>query len=488
MPGWLIGCCDTGYKKSPCQTKESRVLTAQYKILFPVNVVQVRMITIKKGLDIPISGTPTQVINDGNTITRVALLGEEYVGMRPTMHTRVGDVVKKGQVLFEDKKNPGVKFTAPASGKVAEINRGAKRVLQSVVIDVEGNEQVTFNSYKADQLAQLDRAAIVEQLVESGMWTALRTRPFSKVAAVDSETKAIFVTAVDTNPLAANPEAIINEQTDAFVAGLTLLSRLTSDKVHVCKSGASLPRCSETNVEEHVFNGPHPSGLVGTHIHMLFGANAANVAWHINYQDVIAFGQLFLTGELYTDRVVALAGPVVNKPRLLRTQIGASIEQLTDSELMPGQIRVLSGSVLNGISAIGPHGYLGRYHLQVSALREGYEKEFLGWIVPGKNKFSVTRAFLSQFFPGQLFNMTTSTNGSDRAMVPIGNYEKVMPLDVEPTLLLRDLCAGDSDSAQLLGALELDEEDLALCTFVCPGKYEFGPLLRECLDKIEKEG
>ncbi|MGF1874845.1 Na(+)-translocating NADH-quinone reductase subunit A [Photobacterium frigidiphilum] len=446
------------------------------------------MITIKKGLDIPISGTPTQVINDGNTITRVALLGEEYVGMRPTMHTRVGDVVKKGQVLFEDKKNPGVKFTAPASGKVAEINRGAKRVLQSVVIDVEGNEQVTFNSYKADQLAQLDRAAIVEQLVESGMWTALRTRPFSKVAAVDSETKAIFVTAVDTNPLAANPEAIINEQTDAFVAGLTLLSRLTSDKVHVCKSGASLPRCSETNVEEHVFNGPHPSGLVGTHIHMLFGANAANVAWHINYQDVIAFGQLFLTGELYTDRVVALAGPVVNKPRLLRTQIGASIEQLTDSELMPGQIRVLSGSVLNGISAIGPHGYLGRYHLQVSALREGYEKEFLGWIVPGKNKFSVTRAFLSQFFPGQLFNMTTSTNGSDRAMVPIGNYEKVMPLDVEPTLLLRDLCAGDSDSAQLLGALELDEEDLALCTFVCPGKYEFGPLLRECLDKIEKEG
>jgi Na+-transporting NADH:ubiquinone oxidoreductase subunit A len=488
VPGWLIGCCDTGYKKSPCQTKESRVLTAQYKILFPVNVVQVRMITIKKGLDIPISGTPTQVINDGNTITRVALLGEEYVGMRPTMHTRVGDVVKKGQVLFEDKKNPGVKFTAPASGKVAEINRGAKRVLQSVVIDVEGNEQVTFNSYKADQLSQLDRAAIVEQLVESGMWTALRTRPFSKVAAIDSETKAIFVTAVDTNPLAANPEAIINEQTDAFVAGLTLLSRLTSDKVHVCKSGASLPRCSETNVEEHVFNGPHPSGLVGTHIHMLFGANAANVAWHINYQDVIAFGQLFLTGELYTDRVVALAGPVVNKPRLVRTQIGASIEQLTDSELMPGQIRVLSGSVLNGISAIGPHGYLGRYHLQVSALREGYEKEFLGWIVPGKNKFSVTRAFLSQFFPGQLFNMTTSTNGSDRSMVPIGNYEKVMPLDVEPTLLLRDLCAGDSDSAQLLGALELDEEDLALCTFVCPGKYEFGPLLRECLDKIEKEG
>ncbi|TGZ36342.1 Na(+)-translocating NADH-quinone reductase subunit A [Photobacterium damselae subsp. damselae] len=446
------------------------------------------MITIKKGLDLPISGAPTQAISDGHAINKVALLGEEYVGMRPTMHTRVGDVVKKGQVLFEDKKNPGVKFTAPAAGKVAEINRGAKRVLQSVVIEVEGDEQITFNRYEADQLAQLDRSAIVDQLVESGLWTALRTRPFSKVPAIDTETKAIFVTAMDTNPLAANPEMIIQEQADAFVAGLTVLSRLTGDKVHVCKSGASLPHCTQANVEEHVFAGPHPAGLPGTHIHTLFGADVNNIAWYINYQDVIAFGKLFLTGELFTDRVVAIAGPAVNKPRLVRTQIGASIEQLTDSELMPGELRVLSGSVLNGVKAEGPHAFLGRYHLQVSALREGYEKEFLGWIVPGKNKFSVTRTFLSQFFKGQLFNMTTTTNGSERAMVPIGNYEKVMPLDIEPTLLLRDLCAGDSDSAQLLGALELDEEDLALCTFVCPGKYEFGPLLRNCLDKIEKEG
>ena len=372
------------------------------------------MITIKKGLDIPISGTPTQAINDGKTITRVALLGEEYVGMRPTMHVRVGETVKKGQVLFEDKKNPGVKFTAPASGKVAEINRGAKRVLQSVVIDVEGDEQITFNRYEAAQLAQLERSAIVEQLVESGMWTALRTRPFSKAPAIDAETQAIFVTAIDTNPLAANPEIIINEQSDAFVAGLTLLSRLTSGKVMVCKSGASLPRSGESNIEEHVFSGPHPAGLVGTHIHTLFGANLDNVAWHINYQDVIAFGKLFLTGELYTDRVVSLAGPVVNNPRLIRTRIGASIAQLTDAELMPGELRLLSGSVLNGVHATGPHAYLGRYHLQVSVLREGRDKEFLGWIAPGKNKFSVTRSFLSQFFPGQLFNMTTSINGSER--------------------------------------------------------------------------
>jgi Na+-transporting NADH:ubiquinone oxidoreductase subunit A len=463
-------------------------ITQIKRIFFPIKVVQVRMITIKKGLDLPIAGAPSQVINDGKSITKVALLGEEYVGMRPTMHVRVGDEVKKAQILFEDKKNSGVKFTSPASGKVIEINRGAKRVLQSVVIEVSGEDQITFDSFDANQLASLGRDAIKTQLVDSGMWTALRTRPFSKVPAIDSETQAIFVTAMDTNPLAAEPELIINEQSESFVAGLDVLSKLTSGKVYVCKKGTSLPRSAQSNVEEHVFNGPHPAGLAGTHMHYLYPVNNEHVAWSINYQDVIAIGQLFLTGELFTDRVVALAGPVVNNPRLIRTRVGASLNELTDSELMPGEVRIVSGSVLSGTATSGPTAYLGRYHQQVSVLREGRDKELFGWAVPGKNKFSITRSFLGHVFKGQLFNMTTTTNGSDRAMVPIGNYEKVMPLDMEPTLLLRDLCAGDSDSAQRLGVLELDEEDMALCTFVCPGKYEYGQLLRECLDKIEKEG
>ncbi|MBC3621863.1 Na(+)-translocating NADH-quinone reductase subunit A [Vibrio metschnikovii] len=446
------------------------------------------MITIKKGLDLPIAGAPSQVIHDGKAITKVALLGEEYVSMRPTMHVRVGDEVKKAQVLFEDKKNPGVVFTSPVCGKVVEVNRGAKRVLQSVVIEKMGDEQITFNKFDASQLASLDRAAVTSQLVDSGLWTALRTRPFSKVPAINSHTKAIFVTAMDTNPLAAEPSVIINEQPEAFTAGLDVLSVLTEDKVYVCKSNVSLPRSTQQNVHEHVFDGPHPAGLVGTHMHFLYPVNAQNVAWNIDYQDVIAIGKLFLTGELYNERVISLAGPVVNNPRLLRTVMGASLDELTHSELMQGDVRVISGSVLSGTKASGPHAYLGRYHKQVSVLREGREKELFGWAMPGKNRFSVTRAFLGHLFKGQLFNMTTTTNGSDRAMVPIGNYEKVMPLDMEPTLLLRDLCAGDTDNAQRLGALELDEEDLALCTFVCPGKYEYGALLRECLDKIEKEG
>lgn len=444
------------------------------------------MIKLKKGLDVPISGAPQQVIHDGPVIKTVAVLGEEYIGMRPTMRVRVGDRVAKGQELFEDKKTPGVKYTAPAAGEVIEINRGAKRVLQSVVIKLDGNDKIDFAKYGSGDLAGLDRAKVVENLVNSGMWTALRTRPFSKVPAIDSTPASIFVTAMDTNPLAADAELIIKEHEQAFKDGLTVLSRLAS-KIHLCKKGGSnIPAAG--GAQTHEFSGPHPAGLAGTHIHMIDPVDAHKTVWSINYQDVIAFGMLFTTGELYNGKVISVAGPVVKNPRLVRTILGASTNDLTAGELEGDDNRVISGSVLAGSTAVGPHAYLGRYHNQVSALAEGREKELLGWVAPGSDKFSVTRSFLAHLNPKKLFNMTTSTGGSDRAMVPIGNYERVMPLDILPTLLLRDMLSGDSDGAQTLGCLELDEEDLALCTFVCPGKYVYGEVLRDILTTIEKEG
>jgi Na+-transporting NADH:ubiquinone oxidoreductase subunit A len=445
------------------------------------------MITIKKGLDVPVIGSPQQVIHDGLSIKNVATLGEEFVGMRPTMFVKVGDRVKKGQVIFEDKKNPGVKFTAQAAGVVKEINRGEKRVLQSVVIEVDGYDQETFTSYSANELASISRDDVVKNLVDSGLWTALRTRPFSKVPAIDSAPTAIFVSAMDTNPSAANPEVIINEQAEAFKNGLTILSRLTEGEVFVSKApGANIPVDDNATVTE--FSGKHPAGLVGTHIHFLKPASADKFVWHLGYQDVIAFAKLFTTGELDNTRVISLAGPAAKNPRLVRTVLGASTAELTAGEAIDGELRIVSGSLLMGATATAVHGYLGRYHTQVSLILEGREKEFIGYMYPGPNKFSVTRAFMSHFFPRKLFNMTTTTNGSSRAMVPIGNFERVMPLDILPTLFLRDLCAGDTDSAQQLGALELDEEDLALCTFVCPGKTDYGVLLRDCLTTIEKEG
>ncbi|EOX6951145.1 MAG: Na(+)-translocating NADH-quinone reductase subunit A [Klebsiella michiganensis] len=447
------------------------------------------MIKITKGLNLPIAGMPSQQISSKTAVKRVALLGEEYIGMRPSMAVREGDRVQKGQLLFEDKRNPGVRFTAPASGTISAIHRGERRVLQSVVIDVDGDDAVHFPRYELADLAALTREAVQQQLVESGMWTAFRTRPFSKIPAPGSVPAAIFVTAIDTNPLAADPQPIILAQREAFDAGLTLLTRLTDGKVHVCQaSGGKLGGHPVGQVTFNQFAGPHPAGLVGTHIHFLEPVSLKKQVWHLNYQDVIAVGKLFLEGELSSERIVALGGPQVKEPRLLKTCSGASLDELLADELLDDENRVISGSVLSGKHAQGPHAFLGRFHLQISVVKEGREKELFGWVMPGKDKFSITRTTLGHFMKRKLFNFSTDTNGGERAMVPIGNYERVMPLDILPTMLLRDLLAGDTDSAQALGCLELDEEDLALCTYVCPGKYEYGPALRSVLTQIEQEG
>ncbi|MFP7353809.1 Na(+)-translocating NADH-quinone reductase subunit A [Klebsiella pasteurii] len=447
------------------------------------------MIKITKGLNLPIAGMPSQQISSKTAVKRVALLGEEYIGMRPSMAVREGDRVQKGQLLFEDKRNSGVRFTAPASGTISAIHRGERRVLQSVVIDVDGDDAVHFPRYELADLAALTREAVQQQLMESGMWTAFRTRPFSKIPAPASVPAAIFVTAIDTNPLAADPQPIILAQREAFDAGLTLLTRLTDGKVHVCQaSGGKLGGHPVGQVTFNQFAGPHPAGLVGTHIHFLEPVSLKKQVWHLNYQDVIAVGKLFLEGELSSERIVALGGPQVKEPRLLKTCSGASLDELLADELLDDENRVISGSVLSGTYAQGPHAFLGRFHLQISVVKEGREKELFGWVMPGKDKFSITRTTLGHFMKRKLFNFSTDTNGGERAMVPIGNYERVMPLDILPTMLLRDLLAGDTDSAQALGCLELDEEDLALCTYVCPGKYEYGPALRSVLTQIEQEG
>jgi len=447
------------------------------------------MFRIRKGLDLPISGVPEQHVTTGASIHHVAIVGDDYVGMRPAMLVQEGDRVIKGQALFEDKKNHGVMFTAPASGTVVAIHRGERRVLQSVVIQIEGDEKREFARFDAADLATLSHDAVQTQLLESGLWTALRTRPYSKTPVPGTVPAAIFVTAIDTNPLSADPQPLILAERNAFDAGLTVLTRLTPGKVHVCQaSGGKLGGHPQGQVAFNEFAGPHPAGLVGTHIHFLEPVSLTKQVWHLNYQDVIAIGKLFTTGELCAERIIAIGGPQATQPRLVRTLLGADLTALLAGETKEGENRIISGSVLSGRHATGPMAWLGRFHLQVSVVLEGREKELFGWVLPGAEKYSVTRTTLGHFLRRKLFNFSTSTNGGERAMVPIGNYERVMPLDILPTVLLRDLLAGDTDGAQALGCLELDEEDLALCTYVCPGKYEYGPVLREVLTRIEQEG
>ncbi|MEH6542925.1 MAG: Na(+)-translocating NADH-quinone reductase subunit A [Porticoccaceae bacterium] len=446
------------------------------------------MIKIRRGLDLPISGKPEQLIHDGPEIRSVAVVGFDYVGMKPTMAVKEGDRVQLGQLLFTDKKNEGVRYTAPATGTVAAINRGDRRVLQSVVIDVDStasdDDAVQFTACAASELPGLDRTKVVESLVQSGLWTALRTRPYSKVPAVDATPHSIFVTAIDTNPLAADPALVIAENASDFASGLQVLTRLSAGPVHLCTApDVDIPNAE--GVTRHEFSGPHPAGLVGTHIHFIDPVNADKTVWHIGYQDVIGVGKLFATGRLSSERVVALTGSGVTQPRLVRTRLGANLEEL--SAIAAGN-RVISGSVLSGRTASGALGYLGRYDNQVSVLPEGNKRLFMRYMSPGANYHSSLPIYLSSLSKGKTFDMDCNANGSERAMVPIGNYENVMPLDILPTQLLRALIVGDTEMAQKLGCLELDEEDLALCTYVCVGKYEYGPILRDNLTRIEKEG
>jgi Na+-transporting NADH:ubiquinone oxidoreductase subunit A len=442
-------------------------------------------IRIKKGLDIPLAGGPEQVIDDAPPVSTVAVTGPDTNGLRPRMEVEEGDHVSLGQVLFRDRQNPDVPFTAPGAGRIAAVHRGARRSLQSVVIELDGDERESFR--QSDAPASLDRSAIVDNLVASGLWTAFRTRPFSKIPAPDSEPAAIFVTAIDTNPHAADPAIVLSTAAEDFRLGLDAVARLSSGPTYLCmREGANIDAGDAVTVAP--FAGPHPAGLVGTHIHFLSPVGENRTVWHVGYQDVIAIGRLFSTGELSTERVVALGGDLVESPRLLRTRVGANLTDLVAGQLIPGRKRIISGSVLGGRRAVGPLAWLGRYHNQVSVLPETDEREFLSWARPGAGKYSAQRAYAGHLVNRGNFALTSSQNGSPRAMVSTGAFERVMPLDILATPLLKALLVKDTDTAKALGCLELDEEDLALCSFVCNGKYEYGPFLRESLQEIEVNG
>lgn len=441
---------------------------------------------LKKGLELPLRGQPDQRVEPTGDASTVAVLGSDYIGLKPTMLVKEGDTVKIGTPLFEDKKNPGVTITAPAAGKVIEINRGAKRVLVSVVIEVQGSDAEQFDV--AADTADLDAEQIRANLLKSGLWTAFRTRPYGKVPAADSVPDSIFINAMDTNPLALDPELIISEHASEFALGVSVLAKLELP-IYVCHAAnAKLPDLNASNVKVATFSGPHPAGLTSTHVHYVDPVNAAKTVWSIGYQDVIAMARLFVTGRLDTSRYVAIGGPYVNSPRVFATQMGAKVSDLTDGRILDGKIRVISGSVFNGHHALGNADYLGRYDTQISVIEENDDREFMGWIAPGVSKFSALNVFVSSIFKPKSFRITSSQNGSPRAIVPIGVFEKVMPLDILPTPLLRAIIVKDTDSAQELGCLELVEEDLALCSFVDPGKHDFGPVLRKTLTQIEREG
>lgn len=441
---------------------------------------------IRKGLDVPIEGAPRQVVEGRPDVRSVALIGVDHPGVRAKLLVERGQRVRLGEPLFVDRARPRIRFTAPGTGVVSAIHWGQRSGLHSVVIALEGDDQVEFEAIRPEALAGLDRERVVDRLLESGLWTALRTRPFGRIPDPGSVPRSLFVTAMESDPLAPRAEVILAEHHRDFANGIDVLARLTDGPLFVCTGPRTdVPTGTVERVRVAEFDGPHPAGLPGTHIHFLDPVGPSRTVWHVPYPDVIAIGRLFTTGRLWVERVIALGGPLLRRPRLIRTRLGAHTEDLVRGEIEEGECRVVSGSPLSGRQAAGWGSYLGRFHTQVAVIREGPDAPSPGWLLP---RWGGRSAWRIPPWGGLRVRdrWTTALHGARTAMVPLGRFERVVPLRILPTPLLRALLTGDVEAAMALGCLELDEEDLALCTFLCPSKIEYGPFLREALLELEK--
>ena len=443
---------------------------------------------LTKGLDLSLKGeiTNQDLPNEKNLTSRVALLGTDFHGIRPTMFVVEGQEVRQGEKLFEDKKNPGYSHLSPINGKIIEINRGDRRSFLSMVIEKNDDE----NSFEVDTTFEKSSDQVLNFLNDYGLLGLFRTRPFSKVPMVGSLPNKIFISLIDSNPLSFEPKIIIEDNLEAFNKGLELISYLPNDGVHLGISNDDLELFNSQNINYHKFNGPHPVGLVGTQIHKISPASLTNQIWTIGYQEIIKIGKTLITGYLSNEKYISISGPQVFDPEIVITNYGACVEELTAGKLLEGENRIISGSVLCGHICEGPKAFLSNFSNQISVIREVNkdDREFLNWLRPEIRKHSSLRMFLTSIFKNYKYNLTSAINGGFRAIVPVGVYEEIFPMNLMITQLLKAIVTEDTELAQTLGVLELDEEDLALCTYSCPSKYDYGLILRNILEKIEKDG
>ncbi|MCK5067585.1 MAG: Na(+)-translocating NADH-quinone reductase subunit A [Bacteroidales bacterium] len=447
------------------------------------------VIKIKRGLDIKMNGQAEKIYVKAPRALTYAIKPGDWHGLTPKIIPKLCDEVKVGTPIFYDKYHPEVKFTSPVSGILSSINRGERRRIVEVVVEADGKD--TAESFLQADPATLKREQVVENLLESGLWPVIRRRPYSVIARTGEVPKSIFISAFDTAPLAPDFDFLLKDSEEDFQWGINALKKLTEGKVHLNLDGR-YPSVRTLNnikgVEINRFKGPHPAGNVGIQIHKLDPINKGEVVWVVQPQDVLAIGRLFRTGLYDPSVVVALTGARVEKPRYFRTIRGAAVAPLLEKQLKEGDNRVISGSVLNGKQIDAEKGYVGFLDSQLTVIREGNYYELFGWMLPGFKKMSVSRSFASTWLaPNRKFDMDTNYHGGERAFVMTGEYEKVLPMDIYPMQLLKAILVNDIDKMEQLGIYEIDEEDLALCEFVCTSKTPVTKIVRDGLRALRKD-
>lgn len=441
---------------------------------------------INKGIDIKLLGDAEKTIVDLNA-KRFAIKPTDFVGCFPKMLVKEGDSVKAGTTLFYDKYRENIKFSSPVSGIVTSLVRGAKRKLLEIIIESDGKgESVDFGS---KNIESLKREEIISKMLESGIWPLVRQRPYSIIADPNVEPKAIFISAFNSAPLAPDFDLIVHGQGEAFQAGLDVLSKLTSGKVHLnvdAKNTTSKVFLNSKNVQLNKFSGPHPAGNVSVHVNRVDPLNKGEMIWYAGPQEVISIGKFFLNGKVDSKRIFAVAGSEVNNPKYYKSSIGACITNMTSGNIKGDNNRFISGNVLTG-EKIYKDGFMGYYHYLATVIPEGNFHEFFGWITPGLKKFSVSGTFVSKLLKNRKYRLNTNLHGGERAMVMTGKYEKVFPFDIYPMQLIKAIMVEDIDLMEQLGIYEIDEEDFALCEVIDTSKTELQKIVRGGLDLMRKE-
>ncbi len=443
-------------------------------------------IKIKKGLNINLFGEAEKTVFE-LAAKQYAIKPTDFVGVFPKLLVKEGDVVKAGSPVFFDKYRENIQFTAPVSGTITEIKRGAKRVLQEIII--EADEEIKYESFGKANPCDLKKEEIIEKLLKSGVWTLIQQRPYSIIADPKAEPKAIFILGFDSAPLAPDYDFLVHRHGEEFQTGLDAIAKLTLGKVHL-NINTDLPGSkvftNSKNVQINNFIGPHPAGNVGTQINKLDPINKGDIVWYLRPQEVITIGKLFFEGKYDASRVIALTGSEIKKTTYYKTYIGASIEAMINDNLKQENVRCISGNVFTG-TKIEKTGFLSFYDYQITVIPEGDHYDFFGWLLPGLHKHSFYRTFIAWLTPKKKFKVHTNLNGGERAFVMTGQFEKVFPLDIYPMQLLKAIIIEDIDAMENLGIYEVDEEDFALCEYISTSKINIQSIVRKGLDMIRKE-
>ncbi len=442
-----------------------------------------KIITLKKGLDIKLNGEAEKILVDTNKTKMFAVQPTDFEGIIPKLVVKPETEVKAGTVLFFAKKNPNIKFTSPVSGIVKQIVRGERRRILYVLI--EADDDIKYENFNISDTS-LTVENIKETMLNAGVWPFIRQRPYAIIANPETKPKSIFISAFDSAPLGVDYEFILSNEKDNFQKGIDILSKLTDGKINLNIDG----KADDTffsqikGVELNKFIGKHPAGTIGTQINKIDPINKGEFVWYVNPQDVVIIGRLFSQGKFDARKIIALVGSQVSEPKYYNTILGEALNSFNESSFNDKNNRVINGNVLTGKIS---QGFIGAYNSQITVIPEGNYYEFFGWISPRFKKFSISKTYFSWLMPSKKYSLDTNLNGGERAFVVTGEYEKVVPMDILPTYLIKACLAEDIDKMEQLGIYEVAEEDLALCEFVCTSKIEVQKIIRNGINLMIKE-